>query len=353
MMVTIYATSGGGMVFATEDASSSTVNGATNTASEPRANEAAPMAKPVDEFYPYWYEMPPPTSGATTAGTGTSAVPAATRRTPKRTPDRNSSAPLLYVRNGATALITLNRPAVFNAVDLSMATLLKTSLEEASQDRRVRAVILTGAGRGFCAGGDLRFAVDANPAQPGESFLALTAILHAAIAQIRTMAKPVIAAINGPAAGAGLFLALACDLRVMAHGAYLKQSNTSYGLSIPAGGTFLLPRLLGLGQALQIAMLDEPIFAAQALDLGLVTKVVPDATLLSAAQQFAEQTAHRSGDALGRTKQLMNSAFYHTLEEHLHLERQAIAASANTAEGREGVTAFLEKRQPDFVTAVT
>jgi len=126
------------------------------------------------------------------------------------------------------------------------------------------------------------------------------------------------------------------------------EQRTKYGLSIPAGGTFLLPRLLGLGQALQIAMLDEPIFAAHALDLGHQAQVVPNATLLSAAQQLAERTAHRSGDALGRTKQLMNGAFYHTLEEHLHLERQAIAASANTAEGLEGLTAFLEKRQPDF-----
>lgn len=347
-MYTIYATSGGGMVTATEDATQPIVNRTTHETRQARANGAAQKSNLADEHYPYWYEMAAPTSqpAASTIAASETIQPILSQDGNEQ--GNNTAAPALYKRDGATALITLNRPAVLNAIDMETATLLKTFLHEASQDRHVRAVILTGAGRGFCAGGDLRFAVDANPTQPGESFLALTAVLHAAIVEIRSMAKPVIAAINGPAAGAGFFLALACDLRVMSHGAYLKQSNTSYGLSIPAGGTFLLPRLLGLGQALQIAMLDEPIFAAHALGLGLVAQVVPNATLLSAAQQLAERTAHRSGDALGRTKQLMNGAFYHTLEEHLHLERQAIAASANTAEGLEGLTAFLEKRQPDF-----
>ena len=264
----------------------------------------------------------------------------------------HEATPIHYAHSGATALITLNRPAVLNALDMNMATMLSERLYKAGQDTRVRAVILTGQGYGFCSGGDLQFAHAMNPDQPGHSFLALTAVLHAAIAEIRNMAKPVIAAINGPAAGAGLFLALACDLRVMAESAYLKQSNTSYGLSIPAGGTFILPRLVGLGRALEMAMIDEPISAARAWELGLVTKVAPDATVLTVARHLADQAAHRSGDALGRTKQLINGAFYHTLEEHLYLERQAIAASSNTVEGREGLAAFLEKRQPDFLTAV-
>ncbi len=260
--------------------------------------------------------------------------------------------PILYQRNGPIAQITLNRPAVLNAIDMNMVTMLQAHLYEASQDPTVRVVLLTGQGRGFCAGGDLRFARAMNPEQPSGSFLALTAVLHHCIAEIRTMPKPVIAAINGPAAGAGLFLALACDLRIMSDSAYLKQSNTSYGLSIPAGGTFLLPRLLGLGLALEIAMLDEPISAQRALALGLVTKLTSDETLMEDAQGLATQLAHRAGDALGRTKQLINGAFDQTLEEQLCLERQAVAASANTAEGREGVAAFLEKRQPNFMAAL-
>jgi 2-(1,2-epoxy-1,2-dihydrophenyl)acetyl-CoA isomerase len=163
------------------------------------------------------------------------------------------------------------------------------------------------------------------------------------------MPKPVIAAINGPAAGAGFFLALACDLRIMGNSAYLKQANTSHGLSIPAGGTFTLPRLVGLARALEIAMLDEPIPAAWALELGLINKVVPEARLLDEAQRLADRIAHMPVETLGRVKQLMNMSFYTSLEQQLENERQAIGASANSVEGREGIAAFLEKRQPDFI----
>ncbi|MCE7982911.1 MAG: enoyl-CoA hydratase/isomerase family protein [Caldilinea sp. CFX5] len=335
-MFTVYATSGGGIVVK-EETKQTAVKGREQNEPQAVASAMQPV-KLVDESYPYWYEMAPTTG----------RIPRPTVSKESSNPVSRSNSPVLYERKGVIALITLNRPAVLNAIDMEMATLLKTSLQKASADQRVRTVILTGAGRGFCTGGDLRFAVAANPEQPGDSFLALTKVLHAAIAEIRNLGKPVIAAINGPAAGAGLFLALACDLRVMAEGTYLKQSNTSYGLSIPAGGAFLLPRLVGLGRALEIAMLDEPIPAARASALGLVTKVVPDTLVAAAAQQLAEQTAQRSMDALARTKQLMNSAFYHTLEEHLHLARQAIAASANSPEGREGLSAFLEKRKPDY-----
>jgi 2-(1,2-epoxy-1,2-dihydrophenyl)acetyl-CoA isomerase len=259
---------------------------------------------------------------------------------------------ILCSHQDSVATITLNRPAVLNALDLEMSEALRVCLVEAAQDPRVRVVMLTGAGEAFCAGGDLRFAAAANPDTPGDSFLALTAILHACIAEIRGMTKPVIAAINGPAAGAGLFLALACDLRIMADSSYLKQSNTSYGLSVPAGGTFILPRLVGLARALEIVMLDERIPAARALELGLVTSVVPHAKLFEGAQQLAGRVARMPVGAVGRVKRLMNEALDSTLEEQLRRERDEIAASANTSEGREGVSAFLQKRAPDFVAAV-
>lgn len=352
-MFTIYATSGGGLVVNTADP----VPAIDHEAAHKTIPAAAPIsdlaADATAEAYPYWYEMASATTPMTASASSTTSALAQPSLPLGRNPAPKNPSPVQYQRNGAIALITLKRPAVLNAIDMEMATRLRAALHEASDDHRVRAVIITGQGRGFCAGGDLRFALAANPTVPGDSFLALTAVLHAAIAEIRTMPKPVIAAINGPAAGAGFFLALACDLRIMAQGAYLKQSNTSYGLSIPAGGTFLLPRLVGLGNALEIAMLDEAIMPARALVLGLVTKVVPDAMLLAAADQLATTVAQRAGDALGRTKQLLNSAFYHTLEEHLHLERQAIADSANSSEGREGVAAFVEKRQPDFLAAAS
>jgi 2-(1,2-epoxy-1,2-dihydrophenyl)acetyl-CoA isomerase len=259
--------------------------------------------------------------------------------------------PLLFTRVGNVVTLTLNRPAVLNAIDLQLCKELHKQLVQVGQDPTVRAVILSGAGRAFCAGGDLRFALAANPKIPGDSFLALTRILHACIAEIRTMSKPVIAAINGPAAGAGLFLALACDLRVMADTAYLKQSNTSYGLSLPAGGTFMLPRLVGLARALEIVMLDERIPAARSLELGLVNRVVAEDALLAETHKLARRVMKMPVGVLGQVKRLLNDSFWSTLEEQLHSERQAIALSANSAEGREGLAAFLEKRTPNFLAA--
>jgi 2-(1,2-epoxy-1,2-dihydrophenyl)acetyl-CoA isomerase len=245
--------------------------------------------------------------------------------------------------------IRLNRPRVLNAIDLAMAEQLSEHLHQASNNPAIRAVVITGAGRAFCAGGDLKFAHQANPDRPGNSFLALTAILHDCVETIRTMNKPVIAAINGPAVGAGLFLALACDFRVMARPAYLKQSNTSYGLSLPAGGTFNLPRLVGLGQALEIILLDEPIPARKAHRIGLVQRVVSQARLAQATQNLVKRVAAMPVGTIGQVKRLLNESFYSTLTEQLAAERQTIAQVADSSEGREGITAFLQKRQPQYL----
>ncbi|WNZ27705.1 enoyl-CoA hydratase/isomerase family protein [Leptolyngbya sp. NK1-12] len=260
----------------------------------------------------------------------------------------NTSTPLLVAIQGDILILTLNRPSVLNAIDAEMAVALQEQLTSASQNPAIRAILITGSGLGFCSGGDLKFAVETNPKYPGDAFLALTAILHDCVEQIRTMSKPVIAAINGAAAGAGLFLALACDLRIMVDSAYLKQSNTSHGLSLPVGGTFTLPRLIGMGRALEIVMLDEAIFAAQSLELGLVTKVVPHQQLQAEALALAARVSQMPIEALGRVKRLMNEAYHNTLTEQLLAERQQIAMSANSPEGREGLAAFLQKRQPNY-----
>lgn len=262
--------------------------------------------------------------------------------------DSVTAALLFYVHNHILYL-TLNRPSVLNAIDLDMAIALHHLLAEARANQTIRAIVITGSGRAFCAGGDLKFAMAANPDTPGDSFLVLTEVLHRCIEEIRTMPKPVIAAINGAAAGAGLFLALACDLRVMANTAYLKQSNTSYGLSLPAGGTFTLPRLVGMGRALEIVMLDDPIPAARAYELGLVNRVVEASSLIEQAQSLAERVAQMPVGVLGRVKQLMNQSCYNTLNQQLHLEQQAIAISANSSEGREGISAFIQKRRPAYI----
>jgi 2-(1,2-epoxy-1,2-dihydrophenyl)acetyl-CoA isomerase len=244
--------------------------------------------------------------------------------------------------------IFLNRPAVLNAIDLEMAHGLRDQLKRATADPSVRVLVITGRGRTFCAGGDLTFALQANPEQPGDSFLALTTILHESIRLICTMPKPIIAAINGPAAGAGLFLALACDLRLMAHSAYLKVSNTSYGLSLPAGGSFLLPRFVGLARALEMAVLDTPIAAQEARGMGLVTSVVADDVLGAETEALAGRVAGRAVHTFGQVKQLLYASSGRSLPPQLAAEQGAIVQSANHPEGREGLAAFVQKRLPVF-----
>lgn len=193
-MFTFYATSGGGLTVHTAETAAPDSLGTGEIMSNPTPKGSVPT-----EAYPYWYEMAPPQSLAAPTTSAKAKAPSA-QKTGGNAIVSNVR-PVHYAVSGAVALISLNRPAVLNAIDLEMVTLLRTCLHETSTDRRIRAVIITGAGRGFCAGGDLRFAITANPTVPGDAFLALTAVLHAAIVEIRTMAKPVIAAINGPAAG--------------------------------------------------------------------------------------------------------------------------------------------------------
>lgn len=274
------------------------------------------------------------------------------KRTKKDISSSSISLPITVQVDQSIMYITLNRPAVLNAIDLDMVQLLQQHLVEARQNPEIRAIVITGKGRAFCAGGDLKFAVQVNPDTPGNSFLALTAVLHQCIEEIRTIPKPVIASINGVAAGAGLFLALACDLRIMTKSAYLKQSNTSYGLSTPAGGTFTLPRLVGIGRTMEMVMLDEPIHAKTAHEIGLVNQIVSDKMLIKDTQRLARRVAQMPIETLGRMKQLMNQSFDHTLNEQLAAERQMIAISANSAEGREGLSAFIQKRQPVFTLTI-
>lgn len=162
------------------------------------------------------------------------------------------------------------------------------------------------------------------------------------------MPKPTLAAINGPAAGGGFSLALACDLRVMAESAILKIGYVENGLSIDGGGSYSLPRLVGLGRAIEIAFLDEKIDAERALDIGLVNRVVADDELGEAAHQVADRLAQMPTGALGRAKRLLNASFENSLEAQLEMERHEITAAGNSEEGREGMAAFFEKRKPNY-----
>ena len=243
--------------------------------------------------------------------------------------------------------ILLNRPESFNALNLATAQELGESLRQLRGDENIRGIIITGAGKAFSAGGDIRRAVH-HPKGPAAAFHELATFVHLAIAEIRGMPKPVIAAINGVAAGGGFSLALACDFRVMAESARLKQGFTSNALCIDAGGTFTLPRLLGFARALEIATFDEFIPAEQALEWGLVTKVVPDANLLDAAAAMMGKICEKSLHTFGWSKQLLNNAFETTLETQLDRERAGLVSCVSHPDGVEGMNAFLEKRKPKY-----
>lgn len=246
------------------------------------------------------------------------------------------------------ALLTLERPEVFNALDPAMARELADRLLRVSSDPGVRAVILTGAGRAFSAGGDLRGAF-AHPDGLPAAFRELATFVHLAVTEIRRMPKPVIAALNGVAAGGGFSLALACDFRVMSASARLIQGYTSQGLAMDGGGSFTLPRLVGLARALEIAAFDEPITAEQAVSWGLATRVVPETMVVQEARAMAGALVHRSVNAFASVKRLMTDSFDSPLEGQLEQEREALLACAAHPDAREGLRAFNEKRPPVYL----
>lgn len=256
--------------------------------------------------------------------------------------------PLRVEREGAIARVTLTRPEAFNALNMDMAADLAENFVTLAADKSVRAIVLTGEGKAFCAGGDLKWVL-AYPHGPQAAFHQLAERFHMAITEIRRMAKPVIAALNGVAAGGGFSLALACDFRVMARSAVLRQAYTSSGLSIDGGGTFTLPRLVGMARALEIAAFDRPISSEQALGWGLVTKVVEDGSALAEATAMAHDLARTSLNSFGLSKQLLNDSFHTPLEAHLERERRSLASCPAHPDGMEGLKAFIEKRKPAFI----
>jgi 2-(1,2-epoxy-1,2-dihydrophenyl)acetyl-CoA isomerase len=248
---------------------------------------------------------------------------------------------------GPVARVLLDRPEALNAFDLDMAGRLAGQLAEVAADDRVRAVVVGGAGRAFSAGGDLRWAL-AHPGGPPAAFGELAGRFHEAILEIRRMPKPVVAAVDGVAAGGGFSLALACDFRVLGASASLRQAYTSSGLGIDGGGTFTLPRLLGLARALEVVAFDRPIPAARALELGLATEVCQDGRALQEAARLAGELAGRSAHAFAMAKALLDESFQTPLAEQLERERRGMVASAEHPDGREGLAAFAAKRPPRF-----
>jgi 2-(1,2-epoxy-1,2-dihydrophenyl)acetyl-CoA isomerase len=253
---------------------------------------------------------------------------------------------------GAVAIITLNRPGNGNAISLQVAMDLLAAALTCSRNPAVRAVVLTGAGQNFCFGGDLRAAM--NKADNAGAYLQeLTTYLHGAISHFVRMNPPVIAAVNGTAAGAGMGLVLMADLAVSAAGAKFNMAYTAVGLTPDGGTSFLLPRAVGSRRAMEMILLNRALTAQEALDWGLVNQVVPVAELLPDAEvlpkslEIAERLASSATRAFGRTKRLVAESLG-ALERQMVLESETIVAQAGSTEGLEGVTAFLEKRKPSF-----
>lgn len=256
---------------------------------------------------------------------------------------------ILYECAEGVATITLNRPKAYNACNDAMTTELLAALRQADKDASVRALILTGAGKAFCSGQDLKELEDKykgdSPPVLGER---LRKGYNPVVLKMRQLEKPIIGAINGVAAGAGCSLALATDMRIMGDSAVLIEVFINVGLIPDSGSTFFLPRLVSMCKAFELAITADKVSAHQAVELGLANHATSDGALMESANALACRLANMPTAAIGLTKRLMNQSMGHTLEQQLEAEAFAQETAGKTADHLEGVRAFIEKRKPVF-----
>lgn len=252
---------------------------------------------------------------------------------------------VLEIKNGV-ATITLNRPEVFNSFNREMALLLQDTLDVCEKNDEVRAIVLTGNGKAFCAGQDLKEVTSAE-LNPGFKKI-LEEHYNPIITRIRSIKKPIIGAINGVAAGAGANIALACDIVVAHEKVSFIQAFSLIGLVPDSGGTFFLPRLIGFQKALALAMLGDKVSAEEAEKMGMIYKILPLESFESDVNDLALKLANMPTKALGMIKELFNKSMTNDLEAQLALESKLQIEAAQTEDYAEGVTAFVEKRKPEF-----
>ena len=252
---------------------------------------------------------------------------------------------LIDQRDGVLTL-TLNRPDVLNSFNREMAAALLEALQHAAADPAVRAVVLTGAGRGFCAGQDLAEALPQGDGPMPDIGEIVTTCYNPIIRAIRTIEKPVLCAVNGIAAGAGANLAFACDLTIAADDISFVESFAKLGLIPDTSGTFFVPRLVGTQRATGMFFLAEKLPAVKAKEWGLIWDVAPKAELMATVQAMAASLATQATRGFGLTKRAMLTSFTNSLDEQLEVEAQAMHEAGRTADYEEGVRAFLEKRAP-------
>ena len=253
--------------------------------------------------------------------------------------------------DGELGILTLNRPDAFNAMSPELIDELMTAMAWLADEAPIRALIITGAGPAFCAGGDITWFrkgmedpdidISADVRRGAEA-------LHSAIVDLRRIEQPVIAAVNGPAAGAGFSLALACDIRISAESAFFAPAYGRIGASPDGGMTYFLPRVVGPAKALELLLDDPNLKAHDALAMGLVSDVVPDDQLMDRARERAAKLATLAPHYVKMAKRLVGTSIEHTITEHLQLERHGIADGLGTEDARLAVTAFFSGEKPEF-----
>ena len=250
------------------------------------------------------------------------------------------------IENGISKIV-LNRPEVLNSFNKKMANEFQQALIEANENKTIRAILITGIGKAFCAGQDL---LEAAP--PGEDLADLGKIIdecyNPIIKLLRSIEKPIVCAVNGIAAGAGANIALACDIVVAAESTAFLQAFSKIGLVPDSGGTYFLPHLVGLPRAAALMMLGEKVSALDAVTMGMIYKVFPDADLENESLKLTAKLAAMPTKALGLTKKALNQSFNNNLNQQLDLEKALQVEAGNTHDYKEGVQAFLEKRKPVF-----